>query len=305
MNIALDTRFTYLKMTQIAATYESFSALFLQLDQHDRVGIRVTVPLYGIVDREICESSFAKQVLNVDGFSNLVYDKNETEAVVIKDLACALVPLCKNIYTDKDYGINSPLVISSCIGIGSRDTWHGSPSSNVNVIVSETMDKYVEGKETISQVVAMAVVASFTNFNLYKVPMTSVVIMCKRKLRVCMYNCESDTLLYSDEVPLTEVGVALLWAMLHFRYVRHVCPHTFILYTLYREFEIKGSAFSEEFQSKIPHYLSRGDNDPLGKFRSLKLTNINWTSRNRTEEGEEGEGFTTEMPTKKRVSGEP
>ncbi len=141
----------------------------------------------------------------------------------------ALAPLCKSIVTDKNYSTKLLNVTSGHIGIGTVNTWYGTPdmrleaeSSYVDVVVprvSAVSDMYVEDKVDInrkedkvrSQVVATTVVASFTNSNVYKKSMAPVVLLCKRLMCVCMYNCDSDILLYSTKVPISnDVGVAAL-----------------------------------------------------------------------------------------------
>ena len=236
LNTALNTSFTYLRMTQVVAPFTEFSSIMIPLEEIRNAKLSSILLLRSLIDVEKCKTTFA--TATVKEFSRLRFARDEAETVVVKELINELIPLCCSIATHKDYGVDSSVVKTKDIGIGTPETWHGSPDmrleatsvEGVNVIVARndtniapSTSVYVEGKvkqrKVVSQVVATAVVASYTNNAVHHQPMTAVVVMCKRKLCVCMYNCVEDILLYSDEVPLTEVGVALLWVMLHYRYV--------------------------------------------------------------------------------------
>lgn len=67
-----------------------------------------------------------------------------------------------------------------------------------------------------SQVVATTVVSSFLQNNINsQITMTPVLLMCKRRVRICLY---ADILCYSEEVPFPR-GIYLVWVALHSRCV--------------------------------------------------------------------------------------
>ncbi len=99
-------------------------------------------------------------------------------------------------------------------------------------VVHSSTSGYVEEQNRVR---SQVVVASFTNYTLHKEPMIPVILMCKRIMCVCLYHCTSDILLFSDQLPLDEVGVALLWSILNYRYVahyKHVSTYFYALHTL-------------------------------------------------------------------------
>lgn len=140
------------------------------------------------------------------------------------------------------------------IGIGSKLTWHGSPDcrafpSNLNVISleeegeeddneneedqaagneeegSQAADShFVNAKRKCNirkdsdsiqaQVVATTIVASFIENNLNNNSMMPVLLMCKRRVRVYLYDC---ILCCSEEVQYP-LAVYLVWVALHSRY---------------------------------------------------------------------------------------
>ena len=72
---------------------------------------------------------------------------------------------------------------------------------------SDGMTTTIQGKISsrvacLPQVVAMNVVSSFTEHNLYpnKIAMVPSILISKHHFRVCLYHCERDILLLSSEV---------------------------------------------------------------------------------------------------------
>ncbi len=135
------------------------------------------------------------------------------------------------------------------IGIGSMNTWHGSPdmrlvaaTSNdlhVDVLVSSEGDEEdednftdVEVKKDFhhsayrakSKLVGITVTNSFTNLNLHKVECTVSLLMCHRRVQLCLYDCVNDVLSLSEECALVTPdgktsyrGVLLVWIALQFQ----------------------------------------------------------------------------------------
>ena len=74
-----------------------------------------------------------------------------------------------------------------------------------------------------SQIVATTVVASFIKLNSQNVQMTPVILICKRRITVCFYDCVQDVLLYSEPVPLmvndklSATGLLFVSSVIHYR----------------------------------------------------------------------------------------
>ncbi len=248
----LKTEFFYLKVKEVVAPYSSFSSLDFQLENLVYNESTVFVPLSSLIDTKKFKRCLEENVADVQGaykkFKELIYAKVESEPSVILHIADALTPLCTSIVTEHPYDALSPIVTSAAIGLGTMDTWHGSPDmriqakdlkNSIDVLVQKDdampsglvnctrgpildLDKTnmdAKKNRVRSQVVGTAVVASFTNYNLTqkREPMVPVLIICKRKVCVCIYHCTSYILLFSDVIQLDDVGVPLIWCMLHFR----------------------------------------------------------------------------------------
>ena len=76
----------------------------------------------------------------------------------------------------------------------------------------------------LSQLVALTVVSSFTARNRHGFLITPVLLICKKRVRVCFYQCVDDILLLSEEVALMSSdgvvhprGLFFIWIILHFR----------------------------------------------------------------------------------------
>ncbi len=92
------------------------------------------------------------------------------------------------------------------------------------------MKRNIRHKKTTirSQVCSTTIVASFTRHNINPaITLTPVLLLSKRRARVCIYDCEADILGYSVEVPYP-AGIALIWLILHCRCYIYVVFHASI-----------------------------------------------------------------------------
>ena len=175
------------------------------------------------------------------------------------DIGKLVKPLCSELFMEND-SVDKSGFRCEPIGIGSDGTWHGIPDmratiqseiddamtyivvSEVDVVevedeeVEDDFDPgnsvYIEGKKNMfvdllkvtSQVVATTVVVSFTNHErCSEITITPVLLVCKRRVRVCMYDCVQDTLLFSSitllesDGKINPMGLLLIWIILHWR----------------------------------------------------------------------------------------
>ena len=85
-------------------------------------------------------------------------------------------------------------------------------------------DASIHSKKVISQLVATTVTVAFTNCNVLDEPLSAVLLLCKKRAMVCIYECRKDILFVSESVPfcidqtLTRKGVLFVWTVLHLRY---------------------------------------------------------------------------------------
>lgn len=186
----------------------------------------------------------------------LKYDPEQQESRVVEELSeLILLPLCNCVAMED--GKHDPKTLKvglkvSALGIGSKHTWHGSPDcrmfpQELNILsreedvedeeevedeekeasqkaeaiqeVEASMEaEALNGENVRSQVVATTVVVAFThNYHNKEITMAPVLLMCKRRVRVCIYDCSADILGYSEEVTYP-TGVYLIWAIYN-RYV--------------------------------------------------------------------------------------
>ena len=190
-----------------------------------------------------------------------------SEYSVMLDIAWhILVPLCQEVTMEKRFETflksQQPMpyvdvhIKTKDIGLGSVDTWHGTPDSRVRgaevllssricyededdiranssgdeSIVSDGTTANIEGKVTakdasLAQVVGTCVISSFTEKSVHpeQSPLVPRFLVDKDKFRVVLYNCEKDLLLISDPKLLSTNGclsqsfMAFLWIMLNHR----------------------------------------------------------------------------------------
>lgn len=179
-----------------------------------------------------------------DEIIRLDVDGSIVENIVLKELvANVLFRLSTETILEKKhktwlelvFGEESPIRVGN-LGMGSkasgRETWYGMPDSrlrgcsppcdsgspphdsDVNVIAHDKPSAETDGTSTntefqvrgegLSQCVATAVVASFTEKRLHphKNAMVPTILINSRTVRIILYDCEEDVLLVSDKVDL-------------------------------------------------------------------------------------------------------
>lgn len=153
---------------------------------------------------------------------------------MVQELASILQPLCETIFLEKKY--EDAGYLTAPIGIGTFHTWHGSPDmrltgltdATIAVLVrpSEKVEELTAGpipveeltavpvpaelknntrassRSVLSQLVGLTVTSAFTNLNLHGVHVTVALLMCNRRVRLCIYDCTNDLLSLSDEICL-------------------------------------------------------------------------------------------------------
>ena len=129
-----------------------------------------------------------------------------------------------------------------------------------------------------------------------------------QKVRVCMHlRVHTDILLISESITLSsdgmlcEIGLAVIWLMLHCRYVLHKS------YLLYDSFSytsfFSGSFFTDaswraEYKSTIQSKLEHIHH--LKHYKDLQETTVNWNARRSHSDDEAGEVEVLLPPLKKQ-----
>ena len=156
--------------------------------------------------------------------STSLKDDNQSEARCAVELAGLVAPLCREVLIENRYGgeIFAPPIRMSSLGLGSPMTCHGypdlrlqaaSPGPDVNILIPTILpeDEAEESEEeqdsdgdainverkkvhflfknVSSQAVAITVVASFINSNKHNITITPILLMCKKYVYVCIYEC--------------------------------------------------------------------------------------------------------------------
>ena len=187
--------------------------------------------------------------------------KQSEKSIMLSICSEILLPLCREVILEKTYQADLskwPMITGlecSDIGMGSKDTWHGTPDVRVRggtevvcrkeagdsfvvddvesddeSVTSDGMTTTIEGKIVYSdanlpQLVSTNVISSFTEKSLHpKKPALVPTILIDGKLfRVSLYDSEKDVLLISEKKLLTTKGglsqsaMALLWVVLNHR----------------------------------------------------------------------------------------
>lgn len=249
LDALLDINLNYLRSVKDFCSWTTFSETKLQLSESFKT-IQMFFKLRHLVDEKKMDEALQKdwEVLQsvAAASKQLIYDSNEDENSVTEEMSWKiLLPLCKAVILESnkhtDFVCEKEGLRTAPIGLGTYNTWHGSPDcrmlpNEVNVIVKEEDEEEVEEEEVEeeeeegavnrefkcnmrkkhedvrSQVVATTVVTSFTK----KQYMAPVLLMCKRRVRVCLYDHKADILGFSVEVSFP-MGVYLIWAILHHR----------------------------------------------------------------------------------------
>jgi hypothetical protein len=219
-------------------------------------------------------------------------DFKESEKSILLDVCSdILVPLCNEVILEWKYREDlakmpqRPSTLTyGHLGLGTSDTWHGTPdirvrAGEVNFLYggkgegdagtesesdaeSDGMTTPIEGKSVcreawLPQVVAMTVVASFTEHNLHpnSSAMVPSILISKHTFRVCLYHCEKDILLLSSEVSfstkehLSQSAMALLWAVFNHRRFLAALPPSAYEYTA-------GIKSKLERRDKLQHFAA-------------------------------------------------
>ncbi len=197
---------------------------------------------------------------------------NGNEGDLVQELASSLNPICETVLLEKKARYEEAGYATGEIGLGTFHTWHGTPDmrlvglteANISVLVSpleppeeleepsEELEEPSEddepavpvpvevktnlrasSKSVLSQLVALTVTSSFTYYNLRGVDVTLALLMCCKRVRICMYDCTNDLLSLSDEISLLSSdgttslhGVLMIWISIYFRYVCTQCNHS-------------------------------------------------------------------------------
>ena len=172
------------------------------------------------------------------------FQDGDKEIDVVIKLAKTLRPLCRKVLLENKYREVVERVakeLTLCpLGLGTADTWHGSPDMRLFPLKTEQTDKEqtdivvqeegevdeeeeeekkedeigddinVEGKrdagirskKVMAQLVATTVTTAFTNCQVFNKPLSAVLLLCKRNATVCMYECQRDILFMSESIPL-------------------------------------------------------------------------------------------------------
>ena len=169
------------------------------------------------------------------------------------------VPLCREVLLESRYTTRIsqiPKLQVGDLGLGSVDTWHGTPdarlrgmevvwrkdseeisalveeivSDNEGSVQSDGTSTAVEGKvlskeANLPQAVGTCVVASFTAKTRHPEhkALVPTVLIDEKQFRVCLYDCDKDVLLISTSKllatkgELSRSGMALLWLVINHR----------------------------------------------------------------------------------------
>ena len=249
------------------------------------------------------------------------------KSVAVDVCSNILAPLCNEVILERTYREDleriphPPTLTYGDIGLGTTNTWHGTPdirvrAGEVNFLYSEKgegdagsgsdagsdarSDEESDGMTTViedklflrvaslPQVVAMNVVSSFTEHKLHpdKIAMVPSILINNHSFRVCLYHCERDILLISNEVSLStgdhlsQSAMALLWAVLNHRHFLAEPPPSVDNYTA-------------GIKSRLEQL------DILQNFATLSDKTVNWSVAKEITLDHEDAPFTF-LPKKKR-----
>ncbi len=261
----LRTRMVLTRCIPPFSTNSMFKRLDLNLKVHCGGHIQQFYRLENTIDITTAREEFHRVKSTLFSLKLGEIDSNECDIVI--GLAKKLAPLCSDVLLE-----NTAAGLSGGpIGIGLVDTWHGTPDMRlisepgeyIEALVKED-DVELDGSEVeedpdpdsdfrfptevpghvavnknirieLSQLVGMTVVSSFTNANLNRGHVTAALLLCCKKVQLCIYDCVNDVLSLSDEVPLVNQdgstshhGAILIWIALHFRYTHKQARYTVV-----------------------------------------------------------------------------
>ena len=183
------------------------------------------------------------------------YNRMETD-IMVELCREIFVPLCREVLLESRYTTRIsqiPELQVGDLGLGSVDTWHGTPdarlrgmevvwrkdSGEISALVEEIVSDdegsvqsstAVEGKvlskeANLPQAVGTCVVASFTAKARHPEhkALVPTVLIDEKQFRVCLYDCDKDVLLISTSKllatkgELSRSGIVLLWLVINHR----------------------------------------------------------------------------------------
>lgn len=256
--------FVFYRMSTYFCSNSALSDLDFQIAAHTsedckfrlRICFKKLITLKALNDEE--HFDYLKWIKNCRQHSwppfSFVRQKESENSVMLDICRYILVPLCRDVKTEKKFGsfMRTQQPNPSCdeyikaedIGIGTLDTWHGTPdlrvrgsevvwgvednlnneevaadiSDDESIPESDGPTTNIEGKITartknLAQAIGTCVVSSFTEKTRRKKLHQSVknslvpcVIIDKEKFRVILYDCEDDLLLITDSKLLATKG---------------------------------------------------------------------------------------------------
>jgi hypothetical protein len=209
------------------------------------------------------------------------------------------VPLCREVLLESRYTTRIsqiPELQVGDLGLGSVDTWHGTPdarlrgievvwrkdSEEISALVEEIVSDdecsdqsdgtstAVEGKVlskevNLPQAVGTCVVASFAAKALHPEhkALVPTVLIDEKQFRVCLYDCDKDVLLISTSKllatkgELSRSGIVLLWLVINHRHFLQDLPTTL-------------NKYPALIKSRLEGYGT------LEKFTALRSNSVNW-----------------------------
>ena len=240
MNVLDQVLSTVLLFTQAKPPFNcntAFSETRLQLSHDFGSATMKTIKLQYLFDHSKCKRKFEqdKHLLFKIQETQWQYDQTELESSVVMAIA-KLLSQFSTVTLEKKAVYAEAGLKTGAIGLGSFDTWHGTPNmraapsqsgQGTAVVVREDEQLDVEENDDSenelddagicvevkanmqlhtsqlkSQVAATAVVDSFTLTCAYGITISPVLLVCRRRVMVCFYESDEDLLLFSERVPL-------------------------------------------------------------------------------------------------------
>ena len=273
LNLAIDqlnkeVPFILHKVSSDFCSHSSFSAVDFHLAAHAPGACQVALPVKDLFKvEEVANPAFTSALEFIANSRSHMWPLFTTSAnlreteVMVRICSQILVPLSSEVVLENRYrsilARKRTPVQAGDIGLGSVDTWHGTPDARVRgtdvVLLRASEDKSVvedvvseddvseeegsdgattevEGKvlateANLVQAIATCVVASFTAKSRHpeKQALVPTILIDETQFRVCLYDCEKDILLISTSKTLhskgglSRSGMALLWLVINHR----------------------------------------------------------------------------------------